>query len=130
MFLSFSSITTGANNEAGTTFRITWVSWDSCFAITFLCCALRTVFSSWPLYFMSFDISFWLLLWYRQSFLANSLSTDNKEYWCSALYGSRDLIYFEILFYIGKCLCQFFTKIGWLQKFWRKRNLLFYPAAV
>lgn len=38
--------------------------------LLFLCCALRIVFSSWPLFYMSFDIRLWLLLWYRQSFVA------------------------------------------------------------
>lgn len=102
MFLQFSSITTGANKETGNTclsFRITLVSWDSCFAITFVCCTLQVVFSSWPLYYMSFDIRLFLLLWYCQSFLAiHQALAIESIHWCS-LWTWGSYLFWNIVLY-------------------------------
>lgn len=112
MFLSFSSITTGANKEAKTTcvyLRITWVSWDSCFAITVLCCALRTVCSSWPLYHMS---------WYRQSFLAIHLAlTKRSIYWCSVWIYRSYLLVFKYCFILESVYASFLLKSVGYKKF-------------
>ena len=112
MFLSLSSITTGANKEAEATcvsFRITWVSWDSCFAITFsmLCFADCLFFLAFVLY----------VLWYTplitslvsSKLCCNSLRTDNREYLLVLCMALEILSISKYCFILESVYASFFT---------------------